>query len=60
LREALDLFREFGARPLVARAEVELGTLIDDERLVSSGIAGLEGLGDVAQIGRYSAILAGR
>jgi hypothetical protein len=59
LREALELFRTFGARPLVARAEVELGTLIDDETLVSSGLADLERLGDEAQIGRFAALLAG-
>jgi class 3 adenylate cyclase/TPR repeat protein len=56
LREALELFRTFGARPLVARAEVELGRLTDDAILIASGVAGLERLGDLAQLGRAAVV----
>ncbi|MEX0630356.1 MAG: adenylate/guanylate cyclase domain-containing protein [Chloroflexota bacterium] len=56
LREALDLFRGFGAKPLVARAEIELGRLLGDDALESSGIAALEALGDIAQLGRAAAV----
>jgi hypothetical protein len=56
LREALDLFRAFGARPLVARAEIELGQLLGDRELEASGIATLEALGDLGQLGRVAAV----
>jgi tetratricopeptide (TPR) repeat protein len=56
LREALQSFRAFGARPLVARAELELGQLTDDTTLVASGTAALEALGDVTHLGRVTAI----
>jgi hypothetical protein len=56
LREALQSFRGFGARPLVARAELELGQLIDDPALVASGTAALEALGDVTHLRRAEAI----
>ena len=60
LREALEMFRGFGARPLVARVEVELGQLTDDAALVASGTAGLEALGDVTQLGREASVVAER
>jgi hypothetical protein len=53
-REALELFRGFGARPLVARCEIELGHLTDDPALVASGTATLELLGDVTHLGRVA------
>jgi len=56
LRQALDMFRGFGAKPLLARAEIELGRLIGDAALEASGIAGLESLGDLAHLGRVAAI----
>jgi class 3 adenylate cyclase/tetratricopeptide (TPR) repeat protein len=54
LREALELFRGFGARPLVARCEIELGRLADDDDLVAAGTAALEALGDVTHLGRVA------
>jgi hypothetical protein len=54
LREALDMFRGFGAAPLVARTEVELGQLVDDAELVASGTATLEALGDLAHLSRIA------
>ena len=54
LREALDLFRSFHARPSIARAEVELGQLSGDSALETSGIRTLETLGDVGQLGRVA------
>jgi len=56
LREAIQSFRGFGARPLVARAELELGQLTDDAALVASGTAALEALGDVTHLRRTEAI----
>jgi tetratricopeptide (TPR) repeat protein len=56
LGEALEQFRGFSARPLVARTEVELGQLTDDAALVASGTAALEALGDVTHLGRVTAI----
>ena len=55
LREALEMFRRFGARPTVARVEVELGQLTDDPALVNSGTALPEALGDLAYLGRVAA-----
>jgi hypothetical protein len=55
LQQALDLFRGFGARPLVARVEIELGHLLGDAALEASGTAALEALGDIAQLGRLAA-----
>jgi class 3 adenylate cyclase/tetratricopeptide (TPR) repeat protein len=56
LQQALDLFRSFGAKPLVARAEIELGQLISDANLRASGMATLESLGDLAHLGRVVAV----
>lgn len=56
LRQALDLFRSFGAKPLVARAEIELGQLLGDNDLESSGIAALEALGDTGHLGRVATV----
>ncbi|MEK6192086.1 MAG: adenylate/guanylate cyclase domain-containing protein [Chloroflexota bacterium] len=56
LRQALELFRSFGAKPLVARAEIELGNLIGDADLTASGTATLEALGDLAHLGRVAAV----
>lgn len=56
LREALQAFRGFGTRPLVARVELELGQLTDDQSLVASGTATLEALGDVTHLRRTEAI----
>ncbi|HUG95335.1 MAG TPA: adenylate/guanylate cyclase domain-containing protein [Pleomorphomonadaceae bacterium] len=56
LGEALELFRGFSARPLVARTELELGQLTDDTALVASGTAALEALGDITHLGRVTAI----
>jgi len=56
LRQALDLFRSFGAKPLVARAEIELGQLLGDASLEASGRAGLDALGDLAHLGRVAAV----
>ena len=56
LREALAAYRRFKARPLAARVEVELGRLVDDAGLVSSGTTTLETLGDLAQLGRFAAV----
>ncbi|MGH2462839.1 MAG: ATP-binding protein, partial [Candidatus Limnocylindria bacterium] len=56
LREALQSFRGFGARPLAARAELELGQLTDDQALVASGTAALEALGDVTHLRRAEVI----
>ncbi|HLA15279.1 MAG TPA: adenylate/guanylate cyclase domain-containing protein [Candidatus Limnocylindrales bacterium] len=55
LREARDLFRHFGARPSLARVEIELGQLIGDRELEGAGIAALEALGDLAHLGRIAA-----
>jgi class 3 adenylate cyclase len=57
LRAALDAFRSFGARPLVGRVEVELGTLTGDASLRASGEAELEALGDMTQLGRYATVI---
>jgi hypothetical protein len=57
LHAALDAFRSFGARPLVARVEVELGNLTGDASLRASGEAELEALGDMAQLGRYATVI---
>ena len=56
LRQALADLRRFKARPLVARVEVELGHLVDDAGMVSSGITTLETLGDLAQLARIAAV----
>jgi class 3 adenylate cyclase/tetratricopeptide (TPR) repeat protein len=56
LRQALEEFRGYGARPFVARVESELGFVIGDQTLVSSGMAGLEALGDIAQLGRVARV----
>ena len=56
LREALAAYRQFKARPLAARVEVELGQLVDDAGMVSSGTTTLETLGDLAQLGRIAAV----
>jgi class 3 adenylate cyclase len=56
LREALGAFRDFGARPLVARAELELGQLTNDQSLIASGTDALEVLGDLTQLRRAEAI----
>jgi class 3 adenylate cyclase/tetratricopeptide (TPR) repeat protein len=55
LAEAMELFRGFGARPDLARAQIELGELTGDAALRASGIAILEDLGDLDQLGRVSA-----
>ena len=56
LREALELFRGFGAGPLVARCEIELGQLVDDPDLVTSGTAVLDALGDMTHLSRVAAL----
>jgi hypothetical protein len=60
LSEALDLFRSFGARPMAARAEVELGIVTGDAALLASGMAALEALGDIAHLGRIAQATANR
>jgi class 3 adenylate cyclase/tetratricopeptide (TPR) repeat protein len=52
LVEAVELLRGFGARPNLARAEVELARLIGDQTLEEAGIAALEELGDLAHLRR--------
>jgi tetratricopeptide (TPR) repeat protein len=56
LREALELFRGFEAGPLVARCEIELGQLVDDPDLVTSGTAVLDALGDMTHLSRVAAL----
>jgi len=56
LRQALDMFTSFGAKPLVARAEIELGQMLGDASLEASGRAGLDALGDLAHLGRVAAV----
>jgi class 3 adenylate cyclase len=55
-REALGLFRGFGSLPMIARVEIEIGSLVGDPNLMSSGLASLERLGDVAQLNRSRAV----
>ncbi|MGH7419009.1 MAG: hypothetical protein ACREKB_14650 [Candidatus Rokuibacteriota bacterium] len=55
LEAALTMFRGFGARPMVARVEAELGRVTGNEALETAGVAGLEALGDVTQLGRVAA-----
>jgi class 3 adenylate cyclase len=52
LREAMAVFETIGAVPYVARVEVELGRLSDDAVLAERGVAALEALGDIGQLGR--------
>jgi class 3 adenylate cyclase len=52
LREALTMFEAVGAVPYVARVEVELGRLVADVGLVERGMARLQDLGDIGQLGR--------
>ncbi len=54
LRRALDLFESMAAVPYAARAQVELGELSGDPQLIAVGIARLETLGDVDQLGRIA------
>ncbi len=54
LREALAWYTSAGARPYVARTQVELGQLVGDAALVDAGMAGLDALGDVAQLSRVA------
>ncbi|MFI5199778.1 MAG: hypothetical protein ACHQXL_05340, partial [Candidatus Limnocylindrales bacterium] len=55
LRDSLALFEHAGARPAVARVQVELGRLIGDPALVDAGMGGLLEIGDVDQHDRYTA-----
>ncbi len=54
LRAALEAFRIFGGRPMIARLEIELGRLTGDAALIAVGTAGLDALGDVAQLSRVA------
>ncbi len=53
LEEALAILRLAGARPAIARVEIELGRLTRDDALVTSGATTLAALGDVDQLDRY-------
>ena len=55
LRAALAVFEQAGARPAIARLQVELGRLSADPELVEAGLRGLRKLGDLDQFDRYSA-----
>ena len=55
LTAALDRFRSMGARPVIARAETELGAVSGDAALVEHGMDELEALGDVEQTARVAA-----
>ncbi len=52
LRRALAIFEAAGARPLVARVQLELGGATADSALIELGIAALRALGDAEQLGR--------
>jgi hypothetical protein len=49
------MFREFRSCPPLARAEIELGHVLDDRSLATAGLAELEALGDLAHLGRVAA-----
>jgi class 3 adenylate cyclase len=55
LRRALELFEAIGAGAYVPRVEAELGLLTGNVDLFERGAAGLERLGDVAQLERVAA-----
>jgi len=54
LQAALEVSEQAGARPAVARLQVELGRLSSDPGLVETGLIGLRKLGDLDQLDRYS------
>jgi hypothetical protein len=54
LAAALELYRAMGARPFIARAEAEIGTLSGDTALVRSAIGMLEEIGDLEQARRVA------
>ncbi len=54
-RAALAFFEGAGARPAVARVQVELGRLVGDAALVDAGMRGLLEIGDIDQHDRYTA-----
>ncbi len=56
LRAALAFFERAGARPALARVQVELGRLTGNSALADAGLRGLLEVGDIEQHDRYSAI----
>jgi class 3 adenylate cyclase len=54
LERALELFKDMGAAPYVARATAELGILRGDGAAIERGLAGLEALGDVEHAARIA------
>ncbi len=54
LAAALTILERAGARPGVARVQVELGRLTDDAALVAEGLRGLREIGDIDQLDRYA------
>jgi len=59
LRVALAAFESMGARPSAARTTTEIGLLTGDGALVERGLAELEQIGDLEQMGRVGAELRG-
>jgi hypothetical protein len=53
LRVALEMLTKAGARPGIARLQIELGRATGDEDLVATGRRTLEEIGDVEQLDRY-------
>jgi tetratricopeptide (TPR) repeat protein len=59
LRQAIESFERIGAAPYAARARCELALITNDHREMEAGLAVLDRLGDLRQIGRFERLQVG-